>query len=205
MGTTVDAALAATIQADAVILATGSTMAVPPFIPAEYVEEGFVLDLRSLLVSLRGRTTQESGRLVLFDQDHTEMTYGAALNLLDRFSRVTIVTPRERIASDVALLNRQSIYQQLFDRRVEIICNMEPRSLDGLEDGRLTLFNVYNGDAIELDDVAAVTFATPRVPDDQLRAAVETAGREVHLVGDCYAPRSVLAATRQGYEVGMAV
>jgi 2,4-dienoyl-CoA reductase-like NADH-dependent reductase (Old Yellow Enzyme family)/thioredoxin reductase len=205
MGTTVDAALAATIQADAVILATGSTMALPPFIPAEYVEEGFVLDLRSLLVSLRGRTTQESGRLVLFDQDHTEMTYGAALNLLDRFSRVTIVTPRERIASDVALLNRQSIYQQLFDRRVEIICNMEPRSLDGLEDGRLTLFNVYNGDAIELDDVAAVTFATPRVPDDQLRAAVETAGREVHLVGDCYAPRSVLAATRQGYEVGMAV
>ncbi len=205
MGTTVDAALAATIQADAVILATGSTMAVPPFIPAEYVEEGFVLDLRSLLVSLRARTTQESGRLVLFDQDHTEMTYGAALKLLDRFARVTIVTPRERIASDVALLNRQSIYQQLFDRRVAIICNMEPRSLDGLEDGRLTLFNVYNGDTIELDDVAAVTFATPRVPDDQLRAAVEAAGREVHLVGDCYAPRSVLAATRQGYEVGMVV
>ena len=56
-----------------------------------------------------------------------------------------------------------------------------------------------------LDDVAAVTYATPRVPDDQLRAALEAAGREVHLVGDCYAPRSVLAATRQGYEVGMAV
>jgi len=205
MGVEVDRAQAATLDADAVILATGSTMAVPPFIPAEYVAEGFVLDLRGLLVSLRGRTTQEPGRLVLFDQDHTEMTYGAALKLLERFARVTIVTPRERIASDVALLNRQSIYQQLFDRRVEIICNREPRSLDGLEDGRLTLFNVYNGDSIVLDEVSAVTFATPRVPDDQLRAAFEAAGREVHLVGDCYAPRSVLAATRQGYEVGMAV
>ena len=205
MGTTVEAALAATLEADAVILATGSTMAVPSFVPAEYVTEGLVFDLRGLLVSLRGRTTRESGRLVLFDQDHTEMTYGAALKLLDQFARVTIVTPRERIASDVPLLNRQSIYQQLFDRRVELFCNVEPRSLEGLEDGRLTLVNVYNGDSIELDNVSAVTFSTPRVPNDELRAAFEAAGSEVHLVGDCYAPRSVLAATRQGYEVGMAV
>ena len=205
MGATVDAALAAKLEADAVILATGSTLSKPAFIPAEYITEGFVFDLRGLLISLRGRATRESGRLVLFDQDHTEMTYGAALKLLDRFAQVTIVTPRERIAADVPLLNRQSIYQQLFDRRVEILCNVEPRSLDGLEDGRLTLLNVYNGDSIELDNVAAVTFSTPRVPNDELRAAFEAAGREVHLVGDCYAPRSVLAATRQGYEVGMAV
>jgi 2,4-dienoyl-CoA reductase-like NADH-dependent reductase (Old Yellow Enzyme family)/thioredoxin reductase len=205
MGTPVDAAMAGGIKADAVILATGSTMAVPAFIPAEYVAEGFVLDLRSLLVSLRGRTTRESGRLVLFDQDHTEMTYGAALKLLDRFARVTIVTPRERIASDAPLLNRQSIYQQLYGRHVEILTNVEPRSLDGLEDGRLTAFNVYNGDATELDDVAAVTYSTPRIPDDGLRPVFEAAGREVHLIGDCYAPRSVLAATRQGYEVGMAI
>ncbi|MDH5254599.1 MAG: FAD-dependent oxidoreductase [Gammaproteobacteria bacterium] len=205
MGTTVDAAMAAGIEADAVILATGSTMGVPPGIPAEFVTEGFVLDLRSLLVSLRGRTTKEPGRLVLLDQDHTEMTYGAALKLLDRFARLTIVTPRERIASDVPLLNRQSIYQQLYGRHVEILTNVEPRSLDGLEDGRLTVFNVYNGDPTELDDVAAVTYSTPRVPDDGLRAVFEAAGREVHLAGDCYAPRSVLAATRQGYAVGMAI
>lgn len=205
MGTPVDATCVADIEADAVILATGSTMTAPAAIPAEYVSEGFVLDLRSLLVSLRGRTTREPGRLVLLDQDHTEMTYGAALKLLDRFARVTIVTPRERIASDVALLNRQSIYEQLYARRVEIITCAEPRSLDGLETGRLTVFNVYNGDPLELDDVAAVTFATPRVPNDGLRAAFEAAGREVHLVGDCYAPHSVLAATRQGYEAGMAI
>lgn len=205
MGRLVDADLAATLQADTVILATGSTMAVPSFIPAEYVAEGFVFDLRGLLISLRGRTTREAGRLVLFDQDHTEMTYGAALKLLDRFARVTIVTPRERIASDVPLLNRQSIYQQLFDRRVDILTNVEPRSLDGLEDGRLTLFNVYNGDTTELEDVAAVTYSGPRRPDDQLRVGFEADGRHVYPIGDCYAPRSVLAATRQGYEIGMLI
>ena len=205
MGATVDASQVSQLQADVAILATGSRLSVPAFIPVEYVTEGLVLDLRGLLVSLRDRNTRESGRLVLYDQDHTEMTYGAALKLLDRFARVTLVTARERIASDVPLLNRQSIYQQLYDRRVEIVTCAEPRSLDGLEDGRLTLRNVYNGDPIELDDVSAVTFATPRVPNDELRAVFEAAGREVHLVGDCYAPHSVLAATRQGCQVGLAI
>ncbi len=205
MGTPVDATLAATLQADTVILATGSTPSVPAFLPPEYAEEGLVLNLRSLLVSLRGRTTKEAGRLVLFDQDHTEMTYGAALKLLDFFARVTIVTPRERLAGDVSLLNRQSIYQQLHDRRVDLLTNVELRSLDGLEDGTLTLFNVYNGDPQPLGDVVALTYATPRVPDDGLRPVFEAAGREVHLVGDCYAPRSVLAATSQGYAVGISV
>lgn len=205
LGVTVDADLACSLNAQVVILATGSTPAVPAFVPEEYAAEGLVLDLRSLLMSLRGRTSREAGRLVLFDQDHTEMTYAGALRLLDHFERVTIVTPRERIATDMALLNRQSVYQQLHDRRVEILTNVEPRSLDGLEDGRLTLFNVYNGDATGLDQVVALTYATPRLPDDGLRAVLEAAGREVHLAGDCYAPRSVLAATRQGYEVGMMV
>jgi len=205
MGALVDAAAAAALEADVVILATGSTPAVPAFVPPEFVAEGLVPDLRTLLARLRGRTTRDDGRAVIFDQDHTEMVYGAALRLLDHFSQVTIVTPRERIASDVALLNRQGIYQQLFDRRVEIITNVEPRSLDGLEDGRLTLFNVYNGDPTVLEGVASVTYATPRVPDDGLRAVLESTGREVHLAGDCHAPRSVLAATRQGYEAGLAV
>ncbi len=205
MGTSIDAELAKKLNADSVVLATGSTMAVPAFVPPEYVTEGFVLDLRSLLVSLRSRKTKESGRLVLFDQDHTEMTYGAALKLLDRFTQVTIVTPRERIAADVALLNRQSIYQQLHERRVEIITDCEPRSMDGLEDGRLTVHNVYNGDPTLIDNVAAVTFSTPRLPNDQLRLVFKAAGCEVHAVGDCYAPRSVLAATRQGYQVGLKI
>jgi hypothetical protein len=128
MGTRVGAALAARLPADTVILATGSTPAVPVFVPPEYAGEGFVPDLRSLLVSLRGRTSRDEGRLVIFDQDHTEMTYGAVLKLLERFTQVTIVTPRERIASDVLLLNRQSIYQQLDDRRVGILTSAEPRS-----------------------------------------------------------------------------
>lgn len=198
-----DAATAAGLDADTVILATGSTMSVPGFIPDEYAEEGFVLDLRAFLASMLERKTQEAGRLVIFDQDHTEMTYAAALRLATLFNQVTIVTPRERVAADVLLLNRQSIYQQLHDARVEIITDVEPKDLERLDEGVLELVNVYNGDITELDDIAGITYSTPRVPNDQLRPVLESAGKDVVLVGDCYSPRSLLAATRQGYQVGI--
>jgi len=201
----VDAAAAAKLAADTVILATGSTMTAPAFVPPEYIEEGFVTDLRAFLQDMLERSTQEEGRLVIFDQDHTEMTYSAALRLATIFSKVTIVTPRERVAADVLLLNRQSIYQQLHDARIEIITDVEPENLDRMDEGILELVNVYNGDITELDELAGITFSTPRTPNDELRTVLEAAGKDVHAIGDAYAPRSVLAATRQGYEVGTSI
>jgi len=195
----VSEAMAIGLTADTVILATGSTMSVPAFVPSEYAEEGFVPDLRTFIESMLDRKTEEEGRLVIFDQDHTEMTYHAALRLAQIFSKVTIVTPRERLASDILLLNRQSIYQQLYDAHIDIVTDCEPVNLDRLDECVLEVRNVYNGAITELDEIAAITYSTPRVPNDQLQAPLEAAGKEVILVGDCYAPNSVLAATRQGY------
>src|SRR5690606_31446532 len=83
LGERLDPAAAAGLAADAVILATGSTLGVPAFVPPEYAEEGLVPDLRAFVVDMRGRTGREPGQLVIYDQDHTEMTYAAALHLAD--------------------------------------------------------------------------------------------------------------------------
>jgi 2,4-dienoyl-CoA reductase-like NADH-dependent reductase (Old Yellow Enzyme family) len=191
------------LQPDVVVLATGATLTAPAFVPAEYIEEGFVLDLRTLMADLAGRTQQEEGRLVLVDCDHTEMTYAAAERLTELFTHVTIVTPRDRLASDCTLVNRQQIYQRLHDRFVDIVTCCEPRNMDDLEDAQLKVYNVYNGAETVLDDVVAVTYATSRAPVDALRETLQAAGCEVVSVGDCHAPRSVLAATREGYRTAM--
>ena len=116
-------------------------MNLPAFVSAEIAKAGLIQDLRSFIVPFLGLKKNEeksvSGQLVLFDGDHTEMTYAAAELLADVFSKVTIVTPRERIATDCSLVNRQQIYQRLYDRRVEILTSHVPASLDDLEDGRL--------------------------------------------------------------------
>jgi 2,4-dienoyl-CoA reductase-like NADH-dependent reductase (Old Yellow Enzyme family)/thioredoxin reductase len=193
------------LEPDLVILATGAEMAVPEFIPAEFVQEGFVADVRSLAVQMRGRKTREEGRLVLFDHDHTEMTYAAAERFSQIFEKITIVTPRERIASDCPLVNRQAIYQRLRDRRIEIVTGVWPKDIDGLDDGRITVYDVWNGDPSHIEGVSAITYSTPRIPNDGLLKPLRSAGYEVMAIGDCYSPRSVLAATRDGYRAGVGV
>ncbi|MFK7828278.1 MAG: FAD-dependent oxidoreductase [Congregibacter sp.] len=191
------------LEPDEVLLATGSTAAPPAFVPAEYIELGFVPDARSMARDMLGRSGRESGRVVLFDQDHTEMTYALAELLCERFDSVSLVTPRERVASDVSLVARQGIYQRLHDKGVDIHTCYQPQNLDALEDAAMDLQNVYNGTSRRLEEVVAVCYSTARAPDDALLLPLREAGLSVTTIGDCRAPRTVLAATREGYEVAL--
>jgi NADPH-dependent glutamate synthase beta subunit-like oxidoreductase len=144
------------LKPDEVLLATGADMQAPAFLPAEYIEAGFVLDIRRFIQSLEGRSSKEEGRILLLDRDHTEMTYAAAERLAELFEGVALVTPRERIASDCSLINRQEIYQRLHDRNVQILTCCEPRDMEGLEDGQLSAINVYNGEATVIDNLVGI-------------------------------------------------
>jgi 2,4-dienoyl-CoA reductase-like NADH-dependent reductase (Old Yellow Enzyme family)/thioredoxin reductase len=186
-------------QPDEVILATGSSMTWPKFLPSQYQNEGFFLDLRSLMSELATLTQKQSGKAVIYDQDHTEMTYNAAERLADLFEEVVIVTSRERIASDVSLIARQGVYKRLSQRHVQIITLHEPLNRSAFEEGQLTLQNIYNGSETIIDDIAVLTYSTSRVPNDGLLSKLKQEGYSVRAVGDAYAPRSVLAATQEGY------
>ena len=129
------------------------------------------------------------------------MTYATALRLADYFDQVTLVTSRERIAHDVSLINRQGILQRLFEKNVELICHVETAGVNKLEDGKLSLKNVYNSAVIDLDSVTSVIHASSRLPNDALLEPLQKKGREVITVGDCRAPRSLMAATREGYDL----
>ena len=190
---------------DLVLLATGASPVPPGWIPEEYLELGFILVARTMARDMLTRRNVEPGRAVLFDQDHTEMTYALAELLSRCFTALSLVIPSERLASDVSLINRQGIYQRLHDRQVDIRTCAAPQSLDQLEAGVVELVNVYNGAFSHLEGVVSITYATSRAPDDELDPQLNAAGIGVIPIGDCRAPRSVLAATRQGYEVAMSL
>lgn len=190
------------LEPDAIVLATGSRMTWPDFLPSQYRDEGFFPDLRELVATLMGRTESQRGKMVIFDKDHTEMTYDAAEYFSCLYDEVILVTPRERIAEDVSLVSRQAIYRRLYVQRVRIITSCEPCADSAFEEGALKIANIYNGDVIEISDIAAVTYATPRRPNDELLAPLLAEGLDVRVIGDCFAPRSVLAATREGHALG---
>ncbi len=205
LGITATAADVLALKPDAVILATGSTMSWPSFLPEEYKDEGFFPDLRDTMAMLLERPSPQPGTAVIYDQDHTKMTYAAAEWLADKFDHVIIVTPRDRIASDEALVNRQGIYARLSQKKVQIItcCNPSPES--AFEEGQITVRNVYNGEEQVINDVSLFTFSTSRVPNLTLVPDLRAAGVDLHIIGDAYAPRIVVTATADGNQAGLAV
>jgi 2,4-dienoyl-CoA reductase-like NADH-dependent reductase (Old Yellow Enzyme family) len=190
---------------DVVILATGASMLWPHTLPASWCDDGFVPDLRAVMPDVLGRTTRQGGTAVVFDQDHTEGTYAAVEVLARCFDRVVLVTPRERIAGDVPLVTALGIYRRFASLDVEIVPLAELVADSDLEAGIVRCRNVYTGRLTDIRDVALLTYSTPRAPADGLAAPLRTAGIDVRTIGDCHAPRTVLAATADGHALGNAV
>lgn len=193
------------LQPDAVVLATGSTPSWPACLPEEYRDAGVFTDLRATMTDLLARRhsgERESGAAVIYDRDHGAFTYAAAELLAARFERVVIVTPRAGLAEEEPLVNRQGILRRIHTLGIEVLTLSEPEFGAEFEDGIILARNVFSGRAARIADLALFTYATARVPDDQLAEPLRAAGVEVRLVGDCYAPRSVLAATADGHRAG---
>ena len=191
------------LQPDAVVLACGATPAWPGFLPEEYRGEGVFNDVRDTAAALVARRSRESGTALLYDRDHTAFTYATAELLLERFERVALVTPRGGLAAEEPLVNRQGIYRRLYGKGVEVYTLFEPEFGDEFADGIVRLRHVLGGRDAEVDGVALLTYATARIPDDSLAAPLRAAGVDVHVIGDCFAPRSLLVASGEGYAAGM--
>jgi len=205
LGVPASAADVIALKPAAVVLACGSRMLPPSWLPPAMRDADLVPDLRSAMSALLRHTTRQSGTAVIFDMDHTEGTYAAAELLRTRFDRVVVITPRESIAQATALVTRQGILRRFCEQRIEMIPLAEPRWSASFDEGKLEYANVYNGDAGVIADVSFLAYSTPRVPEDTLAGPLRAAGIEVHVAGDCRSPRGLLAATSEGHAVGNAI
>ncbi len=205
LGQRVTAAEIIALKPDTVVLATGSRMISPDWLPSPVSADGVVPDLRTLLPDILRHDARQPGTAVIFDTDHTEATYAAVEALQARFERAVIVTPRDTIATDVQMVTRQGILRRMAEQHVTILPNSEPRWSDACAEGRLEIVNVYNGDITLIEDLALLTYVTPRVPDDVLMQPLRAAGIPVIAVGDARAPGEMLFATASGSAAGLAI
>jgi 2,4-dienoyl-CoA reductase-like NADH-dependent reductase (Old Yellow Enzyme family)/thioredoxin reductase len=190
------------LMPDGVIVACGAAMTWPRAFPTGWREDGLVPDLRDCMAQLLKITQRQSGTAVVFDMDATEGTYASAEYLRRLFDRVVIVTPRDRIAEDVPLVNRLGILRRFAKLKIDVMTLARIDADSRLEDGVLRVSNVYSGALEEITDVVLLTYATPRAPDLAAIEAFATSAPEVHVVGDCYAPGSTMAATAHGHRIG---
>ncbi len=191
-----------TLEPDVVILATGATMIPPSWLPIEVRDAGFVLDLRETMAGLLGVSSKQPGTAVIFDMDHTEGTYAMAERLHALFERVVILTPRHSLADDMAVVTRQGVLRRLYTKKIDIHLLALPIWTDEVENGVLTWEHVITHERHQINDVALVTYSTPRKRNDELAAPLSQLGINVVLVGDCKSPRDMIAATSDGHQAG---
>ncbi len=191
--------------AETVILATGSTMVAPRWLPDEARTEGWVLDLRSAMAGLVAERSRQGGVAVIFDMDHTEGTYASAQRLREIFDETWIVTPRHSIADETSLVTRQGILRRMSLQGIRIALLSEPRWTDRMESGALEIEQVYTGERTVLEPIAFLAYSTPRLPDQNLMPALRAANIETRLIGDCVMARNIMAATAEGHAAGHAV
>lgn len=191
------------LQPDVVVLACGSTMIAPDWLPASEAE--YVPDLRSAMAELGQLKNRQPGTAVIFDADHSEGTYAAAQALHGIFDRVVIITPRDTIATEMQLVTRQGVLRRLAELKVEVIPLATPVWTDSFELGVLEYQNVYTGHRNSIFDVAFLSYSTPRRPNDHLARPLRDRKIEVITVGDCQSAAELLSATATGHAAGNTV
>lgn len=194
LGETATIETIAGLNPDSLILATGAKMRAPfdGAIPA--------VSVRDYVAGARDEVS--AGTAVLFDFDHTAATYAAADLLAARFAKLVLVTTRPLIARAVPVASAIGVLRRLHARHADIVVSS---AIAGYADGVVTLVNVFNGVTRDVPDVAALVYSTPRVANDALAHEARARGISCRLIGDAYAPRTMIAAIHEGHHAAISL
>ncbi len=187
----------ASIEADAIIVATGArphrvdvpgaaTAGIPVVTPNE-VFDGAAPTPRTAVV---------------WDEAGLYGAIGAAEVLAERGAAVHLVTPAFMVAEDMDVVRRVPVYQRL----EQAGCRLHPaRKVARVEAGAVVLAGAYGGVEERIENVGLIVGWHGRRADEGLAAALEARGGEVRWIGDCVAPRLVDIAMAEGALAGRAV
>jgi hypothetical protein len=103
------------------------------------------------------------------------------------------------------MVTHQGINRRLSAKGIEVMLLSQPLWSDAFENGELEIAHVYTGQKTVIRNVAFFAYSTPRAPEIALATPLRDAGIDVRLIGDCLAPRNVMAATAEGHAAGHAV
>jgi len=191
------------MDADAVILATGSLprrdgycASRPDRITLRGVKQEFVVTAWDIL-----REEKEIGqKVVVIDQDGGWKGSGIAEFLADQGGRVEIVTDALYVAPRLSVTNDLwFLYQRLLSKGVV----MTPQSVvDEIGDHQLVVRNIFSQEKRVIEEVDTIVLAPSHLPNDELYLALKGKVQDLYRIGDCVHPRDVASAIWEGNQIG---
>ena len=194
-GVTVDAAMIREAAPDAVILATGATPRSPAI---EGADEAHVVGAWQVLLNQANVGTS----VVIADWLGDWIGLGLAERLATDGHRVRYVTNRRMAGESVQSYIRDQWVAELVKLRVEIVTDAR---LFGVDSDTAYFMQNLSGEAIEMADTDTVVLSLGHQREAGLEEALTDWGGELHVIGDCRAPRTVEEAVVEGLQVATAL
>lgn len=183
-------------DADVVVVATG---AVPRLPDAEGLDQPHVLTAVDVLGGGRGAAVgrvEVGHRVVVIAEDDRPVPLAVADHLAGAGHEVVVV---HQSPDPSPLTNKYTIggiMARLDAEGGRLVPHARLVAVDG---PTVHLANVYSGRPFALEDVDTVVLACGAVPSASLHTALRGSVDDLHLLGDAFAPRRLVAATRQAF------
>jgi 2,4-dienoyl-CoA reductase-like NADH-dependent reductase (Old Yellow Enzyme family) len=198
--TLVDEAFVREFKPDVIILATGAT----PSAELQVKSDGSIpiisTDDAALSLFNDQKFDMKGTRSLLVDLRATYETSLVAESIGRRGSALTIATPFLHFGANMGFTNLND-YLNLLPK---LGCQILPSTVvEGIEDGQVTLKNLYSGERQQQNFDFIVAGVTPR-PRDELREMLARYAKVVP-VGDAVAARTAMEAFREGDRAGRTI
>jgi hypothetical protein len=192
--TLVDSAMVARELPDAVIVATGSRLKMPPIEGADRASN--IVHAADVLA---GKSTTGQ-RVVVYDWLADWIGAGVAEKLAAEGVHVRIAV--NGLAPAMAIQNyvRDVHLANLHKAGIE---SMPMMRLYGIDGSTVYFLHTAAQVPVVLEDIDTVVLACPNEPNDGLGEELRPMVNELHLIGDCLAPRTAEEAVFEGLKVAM--
>jgi NADPH-dependent 2,4-dienoyl-CoA reductase/sulfur reductase-like enzyme len=111
---------------------------------------------------------------------------------------VTLVHQTPAPAPLVGKYSNGGMFARLIDEGVEFVPMARVTRIDG---GTIHLASTYGSRRWSIDGFDSVVLVAGSIPDDGLFRALKGRLPDVHILGDAFAPRRMVFATRQAFEL----
>lgn len=188
-------------NADTVFLTTGASARLPDI---SGIEHPGVLTSVAVLDGVEEAPT--GPLLVIAEDDHLPPLAVADHLAQDPDRDITIVFQTPRPAPDISRYSVGSALGRLYERDVKIVTDTAVSNINSIGTNLEVIGrNVYTQKEKPLGKYNGIVLSCGSVPNNDLQEALMQQHEDVRTIGDAWAPRRLVWATRQAYEAAMSV
>jgi len=177
---------------DAVVVATGS---VPSSLSVPGATSQNLVDERSVLLG----KANVGQRVVVLDGTGDIVGTSTAEFLAVQGKQVYILAKGYQVGEALDKETKPLVYRSLLEKKVNLIPFTWIRSISGKS---VVTYNTFTFQEDKIENIDTVVYAIGATVDNQLYKSLKGKVKELHAIGDCFAPRRIQNAIYEGSKVG---